>query len=517
MARRAPRGAADIVSAAPTQRPARPRAVDVLIDELLDRLAARVADAAERARERRGPVVVSVVASAPAVDPLDALDALARAAATDRIIAGELAAGRMYWTRPADAFALAGVGAAATLTPVGSDRFAVADRARIALLDGALVDDPSDGAPGAGPLFMGGFAFDPAGPHAAHWEGFPSARLTLPRVQLAAVDDAGWITATMVVGPDGEPDAPPAVVGRLVRQLLAPRGGPAAEDVTAAGDGPLTLTDVLPADAWRGLVRDAVSAIRADAFEKVVLARAVRAAAERPFAVTAALRQLRGAYPDCYVFGCWGADGAAFVGASPERLVRLDGREVRATSLAGSAPRGANPADDAANAAALLANAKDRAEHAIVRRALVGVLGELCDDVRAPPEPSLRTLANVHHLQTDVRARLRAGRSLLDLVARLHPTPAVGGAPREPARRFLAERESLDRGWYAAPIGWVGQGGGEFAVGLRSALVRGDAAWLFAGCGIVADSDPDEEYAESRTKLRAMERALAAAAADRRP
>ena len=476
-------------------------------------------------------VLVSVVVEAPSVDPLDALDAVLGQAETEPAIAAELVAGRMYWARPVDAFAVAAVGAVATLAPAGDDRFAAVDRAWAALLDGAIIDDPSAGAPGAGPLLLGGFAFDPDGPHAAHWRGFPTARMLLPRVQLATAGDASWLTATVLVGPNGVPDAPLALLGALVRGLLAPidrESGaepvdeePVVDPIASATtstegarpDEPLALADVIPAPEWRAIVAEAVTAIRAGTYDKVVLARAVRAVAPRAFDVSAALRQLREAYPACYIFANWSGDGAAFIGASPERLVRLDGREVRASSLAGSAPRGPTAARNAAHAAALLASVKDGAEHAIVRRALVGALAELCDDVQADAEPSLLALANVYHLHTNVRAWLRPGRTLLDLVARLHPTPAVGGAPREPALRFLRARERLDRGWYAAPIGWIGRDGGEFAVGLRSALVQGDTAWLFAGCGIVADSDPEREYAESLHKLRAMERALAAAAA----
>ena len=503
-----------------------------LLIEPAARLLARVAERVDEARAQTvvhgRSVLVSVVVAVPPVDPLDALEALhgvageERTAAADSMVTDTLAAGQMYWARPADGFAVAGVGAVATLAPAGPDRFAAVDRAWSGLLDGAILDDASHGSPGTGPVLLGGFAFDPAGPRAAHWRGFPKARLILPRVQLTTVGDATWLTATVLVAPDGAPDASPTLLGRLVRGLLgggAPPTGEAPDAVadttladTTLDDDMLAFDDAIPAVEWRAIVADAVVSIRAGAFDKVVLARATRAVAPVGFDLGAALRQLREAFPTCYVFATWSDDGAVFMGASPERLVRLDGREVRASSLAGSAPRGPTAARSAAHATALLASVKDGAEHAIVRRALVGALAELCDDVRADAEPSLLTLANVYHLHTDVRARLRPGRSLLDLVARLHPTPAVGGAPREAALGFIRERERLDRGWYAAPVGWIGRDGGEFAVGLRSALVRGDTAWLFAGCGIVADSDPEREYAESVHKLRAMERALAAAA-----
>ncbi|HET7034704.1 MAG TPA: chorismate-binding protein, partial [Thermomicrobiaceae bacterium] len=158
----------------------------------------------------------------------------------------------------------------------------------------------------------------------------------------------------------------------------------------------------------------------------------------------------------------------------------------------------------------LLASAKDRGEHAIVVRALAEGLAGICRELEMPAEPKLLSVANIHHLHTPLRARLQPGRTLLDAVERLHPTPAVGGWPRDPALRFIRAQEGLDRGWYAAPVGWLDRhGAGEFAVALRSALVEGASATLFAGCGIVADSDPDQEYAESAIKLRPMLSALA--------
>jgi isochorismate synthase len=472
-------------------------------------LAALFAEAGARARTSGRPVLVSAAERVAAIDPLDALESIGRAAGRDGSLA-EYAAHRMYWAHPVDAFALAGVGAAAAFAPAGPDRFAMVDREWAALLDGALIDDPSGGAAGAGPVLMGGFAFDPDSPAAAHWRGFPSALLTLPRLQLAVVRGACWLTTTVLVSPDGEPDVDLAALDRLRAHLL---GDAADRDGTAQtprrGDVP-PFGGATPTAEWRALVRRAVKAIRAGRMEKVVLARAVHARLTRDVDVTAVLRHLRSAYEDCYVFGCW-RDDAAFVGASPERLVRLDGSDVRASSLAGSIRRGATPEEDAALGMTLMASAKDRAEHAMVRQALCDGLAELCEEVAAPEEPSLLTLPQVHHLHTPVRGRLRAGRSLLDVVARLHPTPAVGGVPRDAALRFIRDHEQLDRGWYAGPIGWVGRDRGELAVALRSALVRNRDAWLYAGCGIVVDSDPDHEYAESLLKLRPMELALSAA------
>jgi isochorismate synthase len=225
------------------------------------------------------------------------------------------------------------------------------------------------------------------------------------------------------------------------------------------------------------------------------------------------VRRLRATFPSTHVFAIWRGD-RAFVGATPERLVRLEGDVVQSSSLAGSIGRGSDAGQDAQRAAALLGSAKDRAEHEMVRRVLCAGLAAVCDDLEASDEPSILTLPHVHHLHTPVRARLRAGHTLLELVGRLHPTPAVGGTPYDAALQFLRVHEGLDRGWYAAPVGWLGATRGEFAVALRSAVIAGQAAWLFAGCGIVADSRAESEYEESVLKLRPMQLALATAVTD---
>ena len=194
-----------------------------------------------------------------------------------------------------------------------------------------------------------------------------------------------------------------------------------------------------------------------------------------------------------------------FLGASPERLVRLRHSNVRATCLAGSIARGATPEQDRQLGEDLLASDKDRAEHAFVVRAICDELVELCDGRISTGPLSLMKLRNIQHLFTPIVGRVESGRNILDLVERLHPTPAMGGTPREPALEMIRRYEGMDRGWYAAPVGWMdARGEGEFAVAIRSALLRGSAAALFAGCGIVVGSDPEREYAESCLKLRPM-------------
>ena len=468
------------------------------------RLFALYSDARARALASGRGVLATVVERAPATDELEALETMA-SSAEGLAVAGD-AADRMYW-RSAAGFSLAGFGAVVVLSHAGSDRFETVDRAWNAMRESAVLDDPSGGAPGAGPLLMGGFAFDPDGARTNRWRGFPPARLVIPRIQLASADGAHWLTMNLLVAPDGEADVDPAALIALRNRLFDSAQSGGAQPARAARPTALTYVDSRAPSSWRASVGAAVAAIRAGAIEKVVLAREVSASAPRDFDVALTLRQLRLANQASFVFGCW-QGGSAFVGASPELLVGIEGSDVHASSLAGSVSRGATAAEDAALAAGLLASAKDRVEHEIVRRALRVGLDQLCDDIVADDQPSLLSLPQVHHLHTDVRARLRPGHSLLELVARLHPTPAVGGEPHDAALDFIRAHEQMDRGWYAGPIGWLQQTRGEFAVALRSALVTGNEALLFAGCGIVADSDPDEEYAESLLKLRPMEIAL---------
>jgi isochorismate synthase len=261
---------------------------------------------------------------------------------------------------------------------------------------------------------------------------------------------------------------------------------------------------------WLDAVRSLTDSIAEGEAEKVVLARRLDIRAEHPFVVEVVIERLRERYPGCTIFAVRRGD-ACFLGATPETLVRLDGETVRTDCLAGSARRGASEEEDDALGQALLADDKERREHAIVARALTEALSSVCAEVRAAETPGLRRMANVQHLHTPIEATAADGVHILDLVERLHPTPATGGLPRDRALCLIREHESFSRGWYAGPLGWLdADGNGEFAVALRSALVRGNEASLFAGCGIVRGSDPEREYQESKIKLEAMLWALGA-------
>ena len=271
----------------------------------------------------------------------------------------------------------------------------------------------------------------------------------------------------------------------------------------------IQLREVPPADAYEFAVGEAVAMIRRGEMRKVVLARTIEVTAERELDPRLLAGRLRALDPDAYTFAVPTADGV-LVGASPELLVARRGHEVRSNPLAGSAPRSGDPEEDRANADALIGSSKEQEEHVIVVDAVAETLRPFCEDLRWDPEPVLRETPNVWHLSTRFRGALRdPAPTALDLVAALHPTPAVAGEPREAALATIAELEPFERGGYAGPVGWVdAEGDGEWAIALRCAELRGQRAVLYAGAGIVADSDPSRELGETERKFRAFLDAL---------
>ncbi|MEA2579605.1 MAG: isochorismate synthase [Actinomycetota bacterium] len=269
--------------------------------------------------------------------------------------------------------------------------------------------------------------------------------------------------------------------------------------------GELQLVERPSASQYAGLVEAARTHIRAGALDKVVLARTLEVDAGRMLDAKQLLWRLRAAEPTGYVFAAPAA-GGALVGASPELLAEVSGRTLSVNPLAGSAPRHGDPAQDRAAADQLMASAKDRYEHDVVVRAVAAALAPLCEELDHPNEPELHATANVWHLATPFRGTLRSDvTSVLTVVAGLHPTPAVGGHPQATALATLRELEPFDRGSYAGPVGWVdAHGDGVWAIALRCAQLDGEHARLFAGAGIVGESDPAAEVEETDRKFRAF-------------
>jgi isochorismate synthase len=462
--------------------------IDTVITIQEHRLKALLADGLRRAQQTGRPVLVSMVLRAPAADPLAFFAHGAR-----------LADERVFWSSPGGECVIAGVDAAWTLTVNGPNRFVEASAAWHDLCANAVLEEPF-GAVGVGPLLIGGFSFDPQRPATGLWEGFPDGLLTLPRYMLTRAGAVTLLTLNMVVRPDSTlADATEAalrVYDLLDGERLAVVPAPAGQ-IRRAEDIPAAIE-------WQAIVREVEQNLRSGELGKVVLARRYRIQGRDLFDPAQVIGRLRTDYSDCFLFAVARGE-RCFLGASPERLVRLRHENVRATCLAGSIARGATPELDQQLGEELLASAKDRAEHEFVVRAICDELIEVCGGRVTTGPLSLMKLRNIQHLFTPIVGRVARGRSILDLVERLHPTPAMGGTPREPALAMIRRFEGLDRGWYASPVGWMDiRGEGEFTVAIRSALLHGSAASLFAGCGIVAGSDPEREYAESCLKLRPM-------------
>ncbi|GII78875.1 isochorismate synthase [Sphaerisporangium rufum] len=359
--------------------------------------------------------------------------------------------------------------AARVAVPPGKGRFEWARRWLATVFDELRVEDEVR-VPGSGPVAFGSFTFDP---------DVAGSVLVVPRVLLGRRGGHAWLTTV------GEPPI----------DLMAPAGTPGR---VVYGDGSLS------APQWQHAVARAVTEIRSGRLEKVVLARDLVATGERDIDVRLLLDRLARAYPGCYTFSC-----AGLVGATPELLVRHTGSAVESLVLAGTTYRGATAAEDRGQAAALFASAKDRHEHACAVASVRQALTPLCAALDIPAEPELLVLPNVQHLASRVRGRLADGASVLDVVAAMHPTAAVGGTPTGVALDVIRELEGMDRGGYAGPVGWIdGRGDGEWGIALRCAQVEGRRARLFAGCGIMGGSDPAAELAEAQAKFRVMRYAL---------
>ncbi|HEU5433423.1 MAG TPA: isochorismate synthase, partial [Thermomicrobiales bacterium] len=349
-------------------------------------------------------------------------------------------------------------------------------------------------------------AFDPDGAGSGHWREFPAGLLALPALLYHRESGRSFLTVCRRVLPGSDPDA---IVSELERSIAVAFDAADCRDRTMPRTSLIVRQERPGGAAWKASVAAAVGAVRTERLEKVVLARSLALAADRPFADGVVAARLRAANPTATTFVA-AHRRARFVGATPELLVRLRGGALETVALAGTIARGDNPEADQALANQLLTSQKDRIEHEVVVQTILEALAPHCADVRrAADTPRIARSRSVQHLSTPIAGTLAPGATALALVGCLHPTPAVGGAPRHDALAFIRERENLDRGWYAGPVGWLdANADAEFVVALRSGLIDGCEATLFAGCGIVAASDPDAEYRETALKFGPMLDAL---------
>jgi salicylate biosynthesis isochorismate synthase len=447
-----------------------------------ERLASNLRKAVRRARRSGEQTLASISLALPAeVDPTEVACA-SRRAGEPWFVFEQPDHGRA---------SLAGLGEAIGLQASGPERFEQVTRRWRALSATAV---------GEGAVAAGGFSFAPDGGSSPHWQGYEPASLVVPELALTRRERSVRLTLTALASPD---DLPDQLLARLLARVeeLEQRRLPLLDP---SPSGRFQVASAMPPEHFESAVARASELIGQGEMEKIVLAREVQVHAPRAYDAAAVLGVLREEFPSCFTF-CVARGEAAFVAASPELLVRREGHRVSTLALAGSTRRSADPAVDDHLGEQLLRDESYREEHAIVARRIERMLRAHAVWVAAAPEPELVRIANIQHLATPIRAQLASPMDALELVGMMHPTPAVGGEPLVRAAPLIPALEGLDRGWYAGPVGWTdATGDGEFCVALRCALLRGPVARCYAGNGIVRDSEPAAELAETEIKLQAL-------------
>jgi salicylate biosynthesis isochorismate synthase len=458
-----------------------------LLAAATESLLSGLSEALDRASGRGRRIRISVTRRTETIDPCAV------------IFASRLASDRWFcWDEPDREFSLAALGVAHEATSRGPQRFR--DVATECLGGEAVVDEPRSLPAGAGGVWVGGFAFDPEGGGSSTWSSLPPASLVLPEVSLCRSGEETFLTVNAIVHPGAD-------LSRTSAALSARLSGLRADPLPLLDPHPtsrIEISSARPPGEFERMIASATERIRAGEMSKIVLAREVLVSAGAAHDSAAVFGAMREQFPSCFCF-CCGTPEAAFIGASPELLLRRSGASVSTVALAGSTRRSSDPAVDDHLGEQLLRSDKDRREHAIVAERIARSLRQHAVWVETEPEPGLIKVANIQHLATPIVAQLAEPRSAVELAGMLHPTPAVGGEPWPGTAAAIAELERMDRGWYAGPVGWMdATEDGEFCVALRSALLRDREAHLYAGVGVVAGSDPAAELAETEIKLGAL-------------
>lgn len=446
-----------------------------------------------RAVEKDHAQLISISVESELLDPLAVLESIY-----------ESTEPHFYVERPLEGVALAGAEVAVRYEPGGEQRFQGANAFIDSTLENAIaIGDES--LPFFGPHFFCGFTFFD---EVAEDEPFSAASVFVPSWQVSVKDGRCVATANALVSVDSDTKS---IASRIwnANTKFKSFDYPSAESKVEERDRGEWRVKTTNEDGGTEGFGQAVSAaldeISSGAFDKIVLARAQDLRANQAFHPLEILNALRDRFPDCYSFSFANGNGQSFIGASPERLVQVEGGTISTDALAGSAPRGASAAEDARFGSSLLRSEKDRREQKVVLDSMIRRLAGLGVEASTSDYPKLKRLSNVQHLYNEIKGAVPEGVRLLDFVESLHPSPAVGGSPREAACKRIPDLERFDRGLYAGPIGWVNsRAEGEFFVSIRSALVDGDLARLYAGVGIVDGSVPENEIQETDLKFKAL-------------
>ncbi|GIN42408.1 MULTISPECIES: isochorismate synthase [Heyndrickxia] len=410
---------------------------------------------------------------------------------------------RFFWKVPDDETIIVGLGSTYTLqTSLGEHRFETIQSEWNDLIKDAHIFNPYN-VQGTGPLIFGGFSFDPDSVEEPEWSSFTNALFHLPELMLVIDKQGSYLTINIRCSSIKDKDRLAQLL-RIKEQILS---SSASENILKVD---IHQEEEVNPDAWKKAVANVVRLLNDDnEVRKVVMARKMNVTFNGEISSDHVLNHLWNEQHESFIFALEWLD-SCFTGASPERLVKKIGDNILSACIAGSIKRDKDEKKDVALGQALLNDDKNRQEHQFVVSMIQEIMNKYCQDLEIAIEPTLMKMRDIQHLFTPVKGTVKnKNTSILSIAKDLHPTPAMGGVPTTDAMQIIREVENMDRGFYAAPIGWLDyQGNGEFAVGIRSSLIKGKEAFLYAGCGVVADSIPEDEYFETRIKFRPMLRAL---------
>lgn len=450
-------------------------------------------EAIERAKALAEPVLVSEVHKIDDIEPLSFF-----LSGRERYL-GE----RFFWKDPTDETFIVGLGICKQIQSDQTfDRFSHVNNEWKRFIENSIIYNPYKENIGLGPAMFGGFSFDPLKPKTSLWAKFSDSLFHIPKYMLSVCEGQAFLTTNILCSQHDSPALAEKVIDDRESLLLE------TNCRVSSNRSELIQTVEVNPDQWMSTVEQIVDELKTGSLKKVVLARELRLYFNEPVQIEPILGHLINEQRESFVFA-FESNGDCFVGASPERLVKKRGNDIFSACLAGSIKRGKTFEEDQQLQQALLSDQKNLVEHQYVVEMIKEALHEVCSEVILPSQPRLMKMRDIHHLYTPVIGKVTEETSLLQIVERLHPTPALGGLPSMEALERIREVEQLDRGYYAAPIGWMDyRGSGEFAVAIRSGLIQGKEASLFAGCGVLADSNVHSEYLETNIKFRPMLTAL---------
>jgi menaquinone-specific isochorismate synthase len=448
--------------------------------------------AINRAKQTGRPILVSDVHKIAPIDPL----------LFYHIGREQYFGQRFFWKDPTEDVFLIGIGIIQKIqSDQAADRFFHVEGRWKEFLKESIIENPYE-ENAVGPVMFGGFSFDPFKEKTILWSNYSESQFHVPKYMLSIVKGQAFITTNIIFTQHDDPSFIEKAINERTQLFHSLKN-----DYTFKSTTLLETKEISP-NSWKDSVDEVVKDLKEGLMKKVVLARELRLLFDDHVEAESVLTNLLAEQRESFIFA-FESQNDCFIGASPERLVKKQGDAVFSTCLAGSIPRGKTSDEDRVLGETLLNDQKNLIEHQFVVEMIKGALEESCEEITLPSQPQLMKMRDIQHLYTPVIGKSKKDSSLLHFVDRLHPTPALGGLPKAAAVDKIRQVEELDRGLYAGPLGWVDyKSNGEFAVSIRSGLIQGKETSLFAGCGIVADSDSESEYLETSLKFRPMLTAL---------